>query len=188
MRGALDVFGAVPAVPGLIPARAGSTQQRASRASLCGAHPRPCGEHLQASSPWRNILGSSPPVRGAPLWVLRSSTGSGLIPARAGSTVSRAGGEPGSGAHPRPCGEHLTISLSGETMLGSSPPVRGALSEVLLPTRGGGLIPARAGSTLLGVPSFGVVWAHPRPCGEHVLILSCSGTVAGSSPPVRGAP
>ena len=55
-------------------------------------------------------------------------------------------------------------------------------------TNRNGLIPARAGSTPLVVSRSLVVRAHPRPCGEHsVRVFRCA-EIAGSSPPVRGAP
>ena len=71
--------------------------------------------------------------------------------------------------------------------MGSSPPVRGALIRLVEQGAQQGLIPARAGSThpLQGVGHLSR--AHPRPCGEHVLVGVVWGALAGSSPPVRGA-
>ena len=112
----------------------------------------------------------------------------GLIPARAGSTLCGDVPLVRVRAHPRPCGEHEKKSQVVLSQEGSSPPVRGALIFRTTPSRGAGLIPARAGSTRLrscGLPWW---WAHPRPCGEHVNLSRGSRIVEGSSPPVRGAP
>ena len=153
---------------GLIPARAGSTAQAGRHVRCLWAHPRPCGEHARAEPVNSPAAGSSPPVRGAHNHITHMRAGFGLIPARAGSTGANAHsyrrrrahprpcgehGEPecnatnAKWAHPRPCGEHLNITDQLETSPGSSPPVRGALVEVLDGAGHFGLIPARAGST-----------------------------------------
>ena len=51
-------------------------------------------------------------------------------------------------AHPRPCGEHPNVEWLPPTIEGSSPPVRGALLDDVFFFDEGGLIPARAGSTV----------------------------------------
>ena len=171
----------------LIPARAGNTRYPSARPAARTAHPRSRGEHKATRKKNQKSIGSSPLARGAHARGRAVVPDRGLIPARAGSTRRRRLSTRAPGAHPRPCGEHLTISLSGETMLGSSPPVRGALSEVLLPTRGGGLIPARAGSTNHPTGHDLRHGAHPRPCGEHAFRRAQFWGGLGSSPPVRGA-
>ena len=135
----------------------------------------------------RIMTGSSPPVRGAPIGPVNADNTSGLIPARAGSTRLDHHQPARNGAHPRPCGEHRRAAafLSGES--GSSPPVRGAPAA---PHRGRalpGLIPARAGSTLMRTCARTRSWAHPRPCGEHLPHFLKLPQWWGSSPPVRGA-
>ena len=65
------------------------------------------------------------------------------------------------------CGEHFIISARGLGKTGSSPHVRGALSQLQCPCRWLGIIPACAGSTNeieIYDPSDG---DHPRMCGEH---------------------
>ena len=71
---------------GLIPARAGSTLQAGLYLPRSWAHPRPCGEHNLRSTNQHSDMGSSPPVRGAPVGGFQVHSISGLIPARAGST------------------------------------------------------------------------------------------------------
>ena len=113
-------------VPGLIPARAGSTQPPHRPSAWPRAHPRPCGEHVVFKAILPIVSGSSPPVRGAPEVQFTFPSRTGLIPARAGSTYPFSISPIASGAHPRPCGEHRLTSHGGRMHLGSSPPVRGA--------------------------------------------------------------
>ena len=167
VRGAHTVC-PIPRRPaGLIPARAGSTAAICSSVTCSGAHPRPCGEHSSSLSLPITPSGSSPPVRGARHPDRQLLQPRGLIPARAGSTVGRCGQGCGAWAHPRPCGEHERIWAVTGVDTGSSPPVRGALSIVELLIFAFGLIPARAGSTILSLDLLVCSWAHPRPCGEH---------------------
>ena len=92
-------------------------------------------------------VGSSPPVRGA-LWDAQAvGFVAGLIPARAGSTPGACFRTERAWAHPRPCGEHSLLAFCLSSMMGSSPPVRGALDLVRNIEAEAGLIPARAGST-----------------------------------------
>ncbi len=71
---------------GIIPARAGSTQDRQRDCRLAKDHPRSCGEHFTMASFGGAVKGSSPLVRGALCgWRYRWSC-CRIIPARAGST------------------------------------------------------------------------------------------------------
>ena len=126
VRGAHGTNNPVGHKPGLIPARAGSTSDAPKMHHKIGAHPRPCGEHLRFPPVRRARRGSSPPVRGAPAIGRLHSSWAGLIPARAGSTLSLMGISESCGAHPRPCGEHSSSSTRWVLRSGSSPPVRGA--------------------------------------------------------------
>ena len=172
---------------GLIPARAGST--RLVRVGCPGsrAHPRPCGEHTPELCKNRRWRGSSPPVRGARNRAEQRAAGTGLIPARAGSTSVAFWFFGCFWAHPRPCGEHYVDISSYNSVSGSSPPVRGARGRGFFNLGALGLIPARAGSTPGTLRSWNASWAHPRPCGEHSLNLPLLNLALGSSPPVRGA-
>ena len=85
------------------------------------------------------------------------------------------------------CGEHFIISARGLGKTGSSPHVRGALSQLQCPCRWLGIIPACAGSTrtLRGFRTGR--WDHPRMCGEHYVHRPQFDWDVGSSPHVRGA-
>ncbi len=113
------------------------------------AHPRWCGENLDAASIPIATWGSSPLVRGKPEKGLAETRKSRLIPAGAGKTSKNILIRPTDRAHPRWCGENSAASRAESIACGSSPLVRGK------PTRGSravaliGLIPAGAGKTFL---------------------------------------
>ena len=88
--------------------------------------------------------------------------------------------------HPRVCGEHLQPSILNLEAPGSSPRMRGTLGEIRINDVGGGIIPAYAGNTLCVCVFFGVLWDHPRVCGEHRHQIRLAGFAAGSSPRMRG--
>ncbi len=154
-------------LPGLIPARAGSTYSRWLTTRWVRAHPRACGEHPAVHH--RRVIrgGSSPRVRGAQPSAPRATEATGLIPARAGSTP------PG--------------LVRSALVMGSSPRVRGALELVHVGGIGQGLIPARAGSTGSMSRAEKSSRAHPRACGEHAILAGSFVDEQGSSPRVRGA-
>ena len=52
---------------------------------------------------------------------------------------------------------------------GSSPRMRGALGFIVADYLSGGIIPAYAGSTGKLKLGVGIIWDHPRVCGEHPL-------------------
>ena len=132
---------------GLIPARAGTTDFTSDTGPRAGAHPRSRGDHPRKRSSMPGMVGSSPLARGPPWHRRREHEGSGLIPARAGTTAVGSGLLVGSGAHPRSRGDHLGLVTLFERCGGSSPLARGPLPNLSnLPTICG-LIPARAGTT-----------------------------------------
>ena len=91
--------------------------------------------------------GSSPHVRGAPGVRGVRHLLSGIIPACAGSTGRGFSCFLQAWDHPRMCGEHHVKDIVQDTKWGSSPHVRGAPDAVCRELRGGGIIPACAGST-----------------------------------------
>ena len=131
--------------------------------------------------------GSSPLTRGKQSLSPESLRASGLIPAHAGKTTRMRAKPSTSWAHPRSCGENPIFALILKCGCGSSPLMRGKLSEVqarplvgrLIPAhtgklRAGGdldgparLIPAHAGKTPCPASSHSSRRAHPRSCGEN---------------------
>ena len=112
----------------------------------------------------------------------------GLIPARAGNTISHA--SPGSSmwAHPRSRGEHGKVSRLTIIAAGSSPLARGTRGGVMRWRDTVGLIPARAGNTPAISSWVSQIWAHPRSRGEHSVVCKSPWTSKGSSPLARGTP
>ena len=86
MRGARGHAGLGIAVPGIIPADAGSTPD--AEVALVGDqdHPRGCGEHIADYSTPAPEKGSPPRMRGAHRQAVAGGCLLGIIPADAGST------------------------------------------------------------------------------------------------------
>ena len=91
---------------GLIPARAGKTGPTPGRNSPLRAHPRACGENVRRTRGVWTPGGSSPRVRGKPSPSTTLRYILGLIPARAGKTLSMRCPRSLIRAHPRACGEN----------------------------------------------------------------------------------
>ena len=85
------------------------------------------------------------------------------------------------------CGEHPFDGSSCPGCWGSSPHVRGAHAIGDRLHRGGGIIPACAGSTCRERSKSLKHGDHPRMCGEHRFTQFNALSAAGSSPHVRGA-
>ena len=76
--------------------------------------------------------------------------------------------------------------MEGQAQLGSSPLARGTQNNRLSILLISGLIPARAGNTLLKKTPRGPPGAHPRSRGEHRPAISIWIPFRGSSPLARG--
>ena len=146
-RGAHENTALLALAAGLIPAHAGSTDSGSIRTLVDWAHPRSRGEHTSARLLPLPPAGSSPLTRGALVADGIEGLVGGLIPAHAGSTMSRSSGIARRPAHPRSRGEHLLVGTQAYDLLGSSPLTRGALLMPRRIWRLMGLIPAHAGST-----------------------------------------
>ena len=147
VRGAPVVHGLLDGLGGIIPACAGSTQWRFECFLTHGDHPRMCGEHQRGVRDPRTALGSSPHVRGARLERDENPSGSGIIPACAGSTGFLRRTRARRRDHPRMCGEHQRFDDGEIYTAGSSPHVRGAQENQGHHWWCRGIIPACAGST-----------------------------------------
>ena len=136
---------------GIIPARAGFTLRPGPPRPGGPDHPRACGVYGGAAPrfpggpPWPH--GSSPRVRGLRGFLLGVVIVFRIIPARAGFTVVRCSCRAVMTDHPRACGVYVRLAGDGETEGGSSPRVRGLLSNRTNTLSTGGIIPARAGFT-----------------------------------------
>ena len=95
--------------------------------------------------------------------------GSGLIPARAGTTYLWNIFRLCCWAHPRSRGDHEYPGGGWYLDKGSSPLARGPLAGTIRAVVLVGLIPARAGTTDFGVDVSVLNRAHPRSRGDHML-------------------
>ena len=110
----------------------------------------------------------------------------GIIPAYAGNTTSRTSSRTLSGDHPRVCGEHVESQTGNLRKAGSSPRMRGTLSDRNDMYLMKGIIPAYAGNTQTACHAPDTIWDHPRVCGEHYGRYSLPTASVGSSPRMRG--
>ena len=149
-RGARRVHDASEALPGIIPACAGSTIGAFSALRMPRDHPRIRGEHDDVDFWEVAARGSSPHTRGALPLLSQCSVHAGIIPAYAGSTVTSSRTGTPSRDHPRMRGEHVREGEKPPENAGSSPPARGALLPPVTDSVGLGIIPAYAGSTRAG--------------------------------------
>ena len=172
---------------GIIPACAGSTQVRLRRRPWTEDHPRMCGEHDAVPELSACDSGSSPHVRGALSCRNCLRLDCGIIPACAGSTSAVRPSIMVATDHPRMCGEHLEPSPVQNSTAGSSPHVRGAPHHIDHGATQLGIIPACAGSTIIGKYFIENNGDHPRMCGEHGDFGKPDPEPEGSSPHVRGA-
>ena len=151
---------------GIIPAYAGNTTERSSRATATRDHPgntrrdrsheqyrqdhpRVCGEHSSRMLEKLASVGSSPRMRGTPVVPPAYPTFTGIIPAYAGNTPRPDPWTGFPGDHPRVCGEHRSLSDLSDLEGGSSPRMRGTPVSRLRFYRIRGIIPAYAGNTAL---------------------------------------
>ena len=132
--------------------------------------------------------GSSPRMRGTLSPPRCRFPTKGLIPTYAGNTWG-GGGLPAPGwAHPHVCGEHICCGLSSSGLRGSSPRMRGTLSQPKLQLHSPGLIPTYAGNTSPRLLACRRSGAHPHVCGEHLPLQNVPNPLRGSSPRMRGTP
>ena len=110
----------------------------------------------------------------------------GIIPAHAGNTSAGMSAMSVSEDHPRACGEHASCWLAVETLLGSSPRMRGTRGRTPFPARIQGIIPAHAGNTPIDSGEMLNARDHPRACGEHSVFKKRQFQKPGSSPRMRG--
>ena len=186
VRGKLSRSRSITLLLGLIPACAGKTKRRYHRPVNSRAHPRVCGENGGAGGSPPRYPGSSPRVRGKRSTIDERVIKARLIPACAGKTTSMKQHCSLNPAHPRVCGENVSLVVVATLVAGSSPRVRGKRTGSRDQCQGSGLIPACAGKTLRACMVTPGGMAHPRVCGENVEDRRRECLLAGSSPRVRG--
>ena len=88
--------------------------------------------------------------------------------------------------HPRVCGEQIGCGKQERKKDGSSPRVRGTVTDLCIALSVMRFIPACAGNSTSEAPEFGRIPVHPRVCGEQWRCFSPAIRRIGSSPRVRG--
>ena len=114
-----------PPAPRIIPARAGFTARRESRAQWLRDHPRSRGVYLHEEVKEMQEAGSSPLARGLLQQPRGRLLGTRIIPARAGFTYWRAHHPQHTGDHPRSRGVYEGVTAPLGPRQGSSPLARG---------------------------------------------------------------
>ena len=170
----------------IIPARAGFTTTPPGTLAGTRDHPRSRGVYDRDTCPAPASSGSSPLARGLLLHDLRGLSNVGIIPARAGFTASSGPRSRRAGDHPRSRGVYRGGYGREARGDGSSPLARG-LREAGEDQYGEpGIIPARAGFTIL-VPAPGRGHTdHPRSRGVYRPVRFLRHSCSGSSPLARG--
>ena len=133
----------------IIPARAGFTSTATRRDMLNQDHPRSRGVYLKPLRRILRILGSSPLARGLRLTEPSTNSLTRIIPARAGFTERGHMGIAAKKDHPRSRGVYPVTLLKSCLKRGSSPLARGLLECVVVCACDRGIIPARAGFTMV---------------------------------------
>ena len=132
------------------------------------AHPRSRGENAVSGDREAPCRGSSPLARGKLCGWSILPTILGLIPARAGKTLTGYRPSIRLWAHPRSRGENENVTIDNVRREGSSPLARGKRLPGDPDGERGRLIPARAGKTYVYGGEGPHYEAHPRSRGENV--------------------
>ena len=133
--------------PGIIPARAGFTSRGTVRPTESRDHPRSRGVYALIPFQIVTIPGSSPLARGLHRHGPVSAPGCGIIPARAGFTLTPWAPSSSGSDHPRSRGVYDTSAWMPLRSNGSSPLARGLPRPPGTRSPRRRIIPARAGFT-----------------------------------------
>ncbi len=170
----------------IIPAHAGQTRRHRVRRKTAADHPRTCGANRCCRSHWASNVGSSPHMRGKPLYLGLQWHAQRIIPAHAGQTQNCATFSDGNTDHPRTCGANLLVRGELQLRHGSSPHMRGKHQADRPRRRILRIIPAHAGQTPMLLPRPMKNPDHPRTCGANHSLLPQETQKNGSSPHMRG--
>ena len=170
----------------IIPARAGFTLQNRSCRLRVGDHPRSRGVYEGVVTAHLVARGSSPLARGLQHVLAETGSLSRIIPARAGFTPWWPWRSCPLGDHPRSRGVYAADMAVKDFDAGSSPLARGLHSLTPRSPTVAGIIPARAGFTLLITTLKNAYKDHPRSRGVYRDRSVSRVAGRGSSPLARG--
>ena len=172
----------------IIPARAGFTAPCALDAARTTDHPRSRGVYAGRSARASSGCGSSPLARGLRRQTFLRSLDGRIIPARAGFTPASSRRRPRPRDHPRSRGVYQLTGAMTQVAVGSSPLARGLPQRVSTLAHEIGIIPARAGFTLVRGYRRSEGQDHPRSRGVYPEERASWSATLGSSPLARGLP
>ena len=174
------------AVHRITPAGAGKSLAGRGMTARSRDHPRGCGEKGSINYIWGLVRGSPPRVRGKVEQIFLDWDHRGITPAGAGKSSLIGNLLPGSGDHPRGCGEKAQKGAAAATQLGSPPRVRGKARELRDKAALIGITPAGAGKSHNNLRWLCCCRDHPRGCGEKSPNNLIHSGNEGSPPRVRG--
>ena len=136
------------ASPRITPAYAGKRIKLRKRHSICGDHPRACGEKVVPKGSDARPHGSPPRVRGKVIQHLCACTHCGITPAHAGKRMKSGSSWMNWWDHPRVCGEKFQLFAMVLDTEGSPPRMRGKVCADVIVHIQPGITPAYAGKSL----------------------------------------
>ncbi len=139
-----------PALWRFIPALAGNRDFQPLSSECLPVHPRACGEQVECRENVTFPSGSSPRLRGTDFGQMYFMANIRFIPALAGNRRSLILRQTTAAVHPRACGEQPHIHYPHDTVFGSSPRLRGTVSEFVHFRTFYRFIPALAGNSSQG--------------------------------------
>ena len=116
----------------ITPAYAGKRIPRQRSANTAEDHPRLCGEKFTHQFTSTKIVGSPPPMRGKAVRYPRIDHIVRITPAYAGKSPRNRSPQWLCRDHPRLCGEKAIFSCSVNPNVGSPPPMRGKVNNIIL--------------------------------------------------------
>ena len=186
MRGRLHTKGAVTYGGGNTPAYAGKTAQSSRARSLCGKHPRVCGEDPQTLRTATVSRETPPRMRGRPVYVSIAARYARNTPAYAGKTAFCGNIQTFFKKHPRVCGEDRSILPRCSERIETPPRMRGRPLHLQASCAPAGNTPAYAGKTGEDLPQSTLNEKHPRVCGEDHIQSQSEIPVKETPPRMRG--
>ena len=154
---------------------------------------RPKWQHIRFTYDILSFLWSVQPLRVTPAYTgekhcacFRRTHSRGSPPRMRGKELLPGHYLPGSGDHPRACGEKHKRGPLDHDLLGSPPRMRGKVWWAVQQLRSLGITPAHAGKS--SSCSWCSIWCedHPRACGEKKQVATLLCATPGSPPRMRG--
>ena len=174
------------AAPGITPAYAGKSQNRAIRRKRHRDHPRVCGEKGMQASALQTRMGSPPRMRGKDGRCILPPVARGITPAYAGKSDRALMPGHVHEDHPRVCGEKDENGKVKDAKKGSPPRMRGKVADKAVRKLLTGITPAYAGKSNYRHYRQSPRKDHPRVCGEKSSPSKKRPMLTGSPPRMRG--